>query len=89
MSERAASFPDPGTAVVVLRGIVLEELHAHGPSRGPMLVRAIADLEGFSVDEIIDVLGQLAREDLVEVRVVVARDGEDRHAVPLPYWCVR
>jgi hypothetical protein len=85
-SRRMASFPDRDAGAAVLRGIVLEEVH-HGPARGPVLVAAIADLEGFSVGEVVDAMSDLLVDGRLVVRTIVARDGDDERAVPLPFWC--
>lgn len=85
-SRRMASFADRDAGAAVLRGIVLEEV-SHGPARGPVLVAAINDLEGFSVGEIVDAMSALLVEERLVVRTIVARDGNDMHAVPLPFWC--
>jgi hypothetical protein len=59
-----------------IRSVILDELRAHGPSRGPDLVGAICDLEGLDVAEVLAELTWLAMHDYVEVRTIEA----------MPYW---
>jgi hypothetical protein len=79
------SFQSVLAGRAVLRAILLEEL-ARGPARAPELVAAVADLEGFSVGEIVDALSMLAALGDAVVRMVHELDARGRHASRVPVW---